>query len=145
MLPAVSTAIARALEKLVQEHISDKGYGGSAFATALEALESRAGDCTEHGVLLIALARARGIPARGAFGLCYFPGRRSFGYHFWVEVWANDRWISLDATGRHLGTTAARIKLGNASLAGDAPLAAIAPVANVLGKLQIELVEEVAE
>ena len=40
-------------------------------ATAAEVARSREGDCTEHAVLLAALARARGIPARVAMGLVY--------------------------------------------------------------------------
>jgi hypothetical protein len=62
---------------------------------ALEVLAVRQGDCNEHAVLLAALCRARGIPARISAGLVYMNG--SFYYHAWNEVYLH-MWISLDAT-----------------------------------------------
>src|SRR6185436_144821 len=49
------------------------------YATAVEALEQRAGDCTEFAVLLAALARAEGMAARVVVGLVYsdrFSGKK---------------------------------------------------------------------
>ena len=43
--------------------MTDKKMSGG-FGSSLTALESLSGDCTEHTVLFIALARAAGIPAR---------------------------------------------------------------------------------
>jgi len=82
------------LEKWVHEAVRDKNLG-TAFATAKEVLESRAGDCTEHAVLLAALARAAGVPARVVAGLTH--AHQSFVGHMWTEVWVGE-WIALDAT-----------------------------------------------
>ena len=49
--------------------------------SAVQVLESLAGDCNEHTVLYVALARALGLPARTAVGLVYVRG--SFFYHAW--------------------------------------------------------------
>ena len=72
------------------------GYGSAA-----EALRTRSGDCTEYAVLLAALARARDIPSRVAYGLVYadrFSGKKDvFGPHAWVQVWTGTRWQSYDA------------------------------------------------
>lgn len=75
---------------------------GSVMATATEAAVSRSGDCTEHSVLLAALLRADGIPARVVSGLVYvdqFVGQRQlFGYHMWTQALIDDHWVDLDAS-----------------------------------------------
>jgi len=71
------------------------------YATAVEAFEQRAGDCTEFAVLLAALARAEGMAARVVVGLVYsdrFSGKKDvFSPHSWVQVWEGNRWVSYDA------------------------------------------------
>ena len=84
----------------VQNHMTGPvDYSG--YGSAAEALKSRAGDCTEFAVLLAALARAKGIPARVAYGLVYsdrFSGKKDvFSPHAWVQVWTGTRWQSYDA------------------------------------------------
>ncbi|MFT6552452.1 MAG: transglutaminase-like putative cysteine protease [Zhongshania marina] len=74
----------------------------SGYATALEAYNSRQGDCTEHALLLATLARAAHIPARVVFGLAYtnerFLGRKYvFVPHTWVQAWTGERWESYDS------------------------------------------------
>lgn len=54
--------LAWALRELVFDHIETKDLT-TAFASASEVARTRAGDCTEHAVLLAALLRARSIPA----------------------------------------------------------------------------------
>lgn len=71
-----------------------------AFASASEVARDRAGDCTEHAVLLAALLRADGIPARTATGLLYVQGEAGPGfflYHMWTQAWVDGRWTDLDA------------------------------------------------
>jgi hypothetical protein len=90
----------RALERAVRRHISVKSLR-IGYASALETLDAREGDCTEHAVLLAALARAAGIPARVATGLAYtdgFNGRQAvFVPHAWVVAWIEGRWQGFDA------------------------------------------------
>ncbi len=61
---------------------------------ALATLENRVGDCNEHAVLLAALARASGIPARIEAGLVYLNGR--FYYHAWNLLYIG-QWITADS------------------------------------------------
>jgi hypothetical protein len=75
--------------------------------TALEALESRKGDCNEHAVLFTALARAAGIPARVAAGVVYLDG--AFYYHAWSEVWLG-QWVAVDPTFGQLPADATHVK-----------------------------------
>lgn len=72
------------------------------LAGAAETVRRRSGDCSEHAVLLTALLRARGIPARIAVGLDHasvFAGRREvFAWHVWTQAWIDGCWRDLDAT-----------------------------------------------
>jgi hypothetical protein len=88
------------LESLVRRNMRrDADYVG--YADAAEALHTGKGDCTEFAVLLAAMARAKGIPARVVVGMAYsayFTGNRdSFNPHAWVQVYDGRRWLSYDA------------------------------------------------
>jgi hypothetical protein len=63
--------------------------------SAVQVLEDLRGDCNEHTVLYVALARALGLPARTAAGLVYLRGH--FYYHAWPEVWLG-QWVAVDPT-----------------------------------------------
>jgi len=69
--------------------------------SALEAIQRRAGDCTESAVLLAALGRAAGIPTRVVSGLTYsrvpiLGTSNSFMPHSWVVAYVDGRWKSFD-------------------------------------------------
>jgi transglutaminase-like putative cysteine protease len=86
--------------KYLRYEIQDSEHG------ALWAYYSRVADCTEYSNLLIALARAAGIPAKAVVGMARIPlyaggqsgtGPGSFG-HEWVIVYLpNYGWVPLDA------------------------------------------------
>jgi transglutaminase superfamily protein len=86
---------AQALERWVFESVTKKNMNVT-FASALEVCRSREGDCTEHAVLLAAVCRAAGIPARVVMGIEYLYG--IWGGHAWDEVWIDGEWYPLDAT-----------------------------------------------
>jgi hypothetical protein len=138
--------VAFALEKGVREKMTNKNFS-TAFATATDVARSLEGDCTEHAVFLAALCRAKQIPARVAAGLVYVqenPQRKmpqGFAYHMWTEAWLSDRWVPLDATLGRGGIGAAHIKLSDTNLDGVSPLEALLPVMNVLGQLELAVVE----
>lgn len=132
--------VAIALERYVHDAVEEKNYS-TAFASASEVAESREGDCTEHAVLLAAMARALKMPARVAIGLVYAPSEQGFAFHLWTEVYLNGRWLPLDGTLGRGGIGAAHLKLADSSLAGDNAYASFLPVAQVLGRLKIEVLE----
>ncbi|MEE8452878.1 MAG: transglutaminase-like domain-containing protein [Thermoguttaceae bacterium] len=132
--------IALTLERFVSKRITNKGFS-QAFATAAEVAENPEGDCTEHAVLLTALARAKGIPARVAIGLVYMQGNAAFGYHMWSEVYIDGRWIPLDATLAQGGIGAAHLKLAHTNLKGASAYSSFLPVVQVTGRLKIEVVD----
>ena len=86
----------------------DKRGGARGSATAVEVLQSRIGDCSEHAALTVALCRAAGIPARNLGGLVYgvqADKKPVAGWHAWTEVWLG-QWVGVDATVAEVGTSA---------------------------------------
>lgn len=128
------------LERYVQQAVKEKNFS-SAFSSAAEVAKTRQGDCTEHAVLLAALARALEIPSRVAIGLVYVRPAQAFGFHMWTEVYVDGDWRGLDGTLGQGGTTAGHIKLLDTTLAGDSPYAAFLPVAQVLGRIKIDVLD----
>jgi transglutaminase-like putative cysteine protease len=90
---ATGAGLAAEMAHWVNGYITGKNFT-QGFASALEVYQTRAGDCTEHSVLLTALLRAAGIPARPAVGLVYFQGQ--FIGHMWAEAYI-DHWRTFDA------------------------------------------------
>ena len=111
------------------------------------------GDCTEHAVLLAAVLRGAGVPARCVSGLVYadqFAGRQGvFGYHMWTQAWLDPdgagpraaQWTDFDATLPGVAYDATHITLGVSDLnqgVMDNDMAAMLPL---LGNLEIEVLE----
>jgi transglutaminase-like putative cysteine protease len=128
------------LERFVRDEVKNKNYS-QAFATAAEVARSREGDCTEHGVFLAALARARKIPARIAVGLVYVQDQQSFFYHLWTEVHIGGRWIPIDGTLGLGGIGAGHLKIAQSNFQGASVYDAFAPVVRVCGQLHVEILE----
>lgn len=72
---------------------------GKGFEFASEVATDLAGDCTEHSVLLAALARRAGIPARVVLGIAVIEEEDGFGAfgHAWVEMMVDGAWTQADA------------------------------------------------
>lgn len=129
------------LEQFVHRKIKNKNFS-LALASAAEVADHLEGDCTEHAVLLTALLRARKIPARVALGVVYVPSQKSLVFHMWTEAFVAGRWIPLDATLGQGGIGAGHLKLAHSSLADGTALLSFMNVAKVLGRLQVELLDE---
>ena len=88
------------LTEFKRSHMGTK-FDMLSYGTALEALRSTRGDCTEFAVLLAAMGRAAGVPTRIAIGRVYarhFEGyRHVFVPHAWVQAWTGSGWESFDA------------------------------------------------
>lgn len=83
--------------------------------SALEVLEKKRGDCTEHSLLLVALLRASGVPAREVHGLVYSGRKKTpvFAGHRWVEFHNGHQWVSVDPTVGKLYVPATYISFGS--------------------------------
>ncbi len=84
---------ALALRRWVSDNMSFDA--GVVLAPSSEVLVNRQGTCTEFAVLLTALSRAAGIPARYVQGYVYAHGM--FAGHAWTEVLIGNEWLALDA------------------------------------------------
>ncbi|MBI3769291.1 MAG: transglutaminase domain-containing protein [Deltaproteobacteria bacterium] len=101
--------------------------------SAREVLASRRGDCNEHAVLLVALARAAGIPARLVAGVVY--AGDGFYYHAWTELWLGE-WVSADSVFDQMPVDATHVKLVEGG-----PEQQIA-LAGMIGKLAFRVEED---
>ena len=106
--------LAQRVNSFVFDWIVEKDFTVG-FASALEVCRLPRGDCTEHGVLAVALLRRLGVPARGVTG--WVGLGETLGLHFWVEVRLKERWVPLDPTFDQAPASAFRIKLGDTDLA----------------------------
>ncbi len=122
--------VARALNGWVYENIQKKPT--LSVPSAASVLETRQGDCNEHAVLLAALCRAAGIPARVAAGLVHLNG--SFYYHAWCEVFVGS-WVSADPALNQFPADVSHVKF----VEGDAE--SHIPILRLIGKLNIEVLE----
>ena len=73
----------------------DESYGSQQCGST-EVFEGLRGTCDEYSHLLIAFARALGIPARFTAGFVHSGG--SWGAHAWVEFEFEGEWIPVDPT-----------------------------------------------
>ncbi len=105
--------LAQGVTDFVFQFIRQKDYSVG-FASALEVCKNPKGDCTEHGVLAIALLRKLGVPARGVLGWVALD--RMMGMHFWVEVKLGSRWVPVDPTLDEAPASAFHIALGSTDL-----------------------------
>lgn len=81
--------------------------------TLLDILEVRRGDCTEHALMFVTLARALGLPAREVDGYVHGGDRPpKFGLHRWVEVDLDGHWHSMDPSWSEVELNATHIRLG---------------------------------
>lgn len=71
---------------------------GVSLPSARYAMESSVGNPESKALLLVALARASGLPARTVGGLLYRDG--SFVPHHWAEIWLGQKegWFAFDPT-----------------------------------------------
>ena len=87
--------------------------------SALEVLRTKVGDCNEHTVLFVAMARSLGIPARVNVGVAYVRG--AFYYHAWAEVYIDEGrgrglWLPVDPTFNQFPADATHVRFARGGL-----------------------------
>ncbi len=106
------------------------------LSNALEVLENLEGDCTEHSVLFIGLARAAGLPAREVAGLVYVANPEpGFYFHQWAKVWVGE-WIDVDPTFGEVQVGPTHIKLSEGDLFEQTRLLPL------IGQIEVEVIED---
>lgn len=102
--------LAGALADWVSAHLSYASGTSSGTTTALATFADRRGVCRDYAHLLVALARAGGIPARCVSA--YAPGVDPPDFHAVAELWIGDAWHLVDATGMADARDLARVAVG---------------------------------
>jgi hypothetical protein len=123
-------------------HRNMTGTSGVAFATASEVAKDLKGDCRQHAMLMAAMCRAAGVPARTAVGLVYTrdPDKGpALAFHMWTEVWVRGQWMGLDATLGEGGVGPGHLKIADHSWNDTQTLAPVLPVLRVMGKTKVEV------
>ena len=121
----------------LSEHVNRRlqvAYGASQDR-ASDVLATGKGDCTEHSVLFVALARALGIPARQVNGLVYArysDSKDALYWHQWAEIRSGGEWIAIDPTFGQPVADASHVALGTGTQADTVGL---------LGALKVESVD----
>lgn len=127
---AASTKLVRWVYENVRSTFSAR------LTNSLEVLDHMEGDCTEHSMLFIGLARAAGLPAREAAGLIYVDHPRpGFYFHQWATVWVGE-WIDVDPTFNQPIADATHIKLAEGDLFEQTKLLPI------IGHLRIRVLDD---
>jgi transglutaminase-like putative cysteine protease len=121
--------VARRLNDWVYRSLAKEVTPG--IPSAVQVLESRQGDCNEHTVLYVALARALGLPTRKAAGVVHLDGR--FFYHAWPEVWLGD-WVAVDPTLGQFPADPSHIRFLVGGLARQVELV------RLIGRLELDIV-----
>ena len=104
------------------------------LGSAIEILDGKAGDCSEHTTLYTALSRSLGIPTKMNIGIVYLQGR--FLYHAWPSVYINGEWFAVDPS---LGQDWADVT-HIAFLEGN--FSQVVQLIPILGKIQIKVLEQ---
>lgn len=132
------------LRRFVTDYVTTKSLN-IGFGTASEVCRSRQGDCSEHGVLLAALGRLNGLPARVAVGVVYLPtfgGQKNvFGYHMWTQFFIDGRWIDFDAALRESQCSPIRIAFATSSLKNTGLADLSLPLLSKIGAIDIDILE----
>ncbi len=104
----------------------------ASMPSAIDVLNTMEGDCNEHTVLYVALARAADIPAKISVGLVYLGG--AFYYHAWAQVYLG-KWIPVDPTFDEFPANPAHIQLNEGGLKKQAM------VLNIVGKIKAKVIK----
>lgn len=141
-------ARAEAMRKFVEKYVKTKDLDVG-FASASEVARTRHGDCSEHGVLLAALLRADGIPARVVSGLVYVESAEGasggiFGYHMWAQALlerdGKHVWVDLDGTlPGPRAFDATHIALATSALGEGEEATSLATILPLMGRLSIKV------
>ena len=125
-------ALVNAVSSFVGETLSYVPGASGPTDSAVTTLESRKGVCRDYAHLVIALLRARDVPARMASA--YAPGLKPMDFHALAEAWVDGAWQVIDAT--RLAPRSSLVRIATGRDASD-----IAFLTNYAGGLTLTRVE----
>ena len=99
------------MSKWIRNEFTYDNLVSNGMTTATDSFGARAGVCRDYAHVLIAMARAVGIPAR--FVSAYAPDVTPQDFHAVAEVFLDGAWHLIDATGMAPTPTIAKINVGS--------------------------------
>lgn len=108
-----------------------KTFLATPIPNAVDVLKRGAGDCKAHSILLVALARSVGLPARTVTGLVAM-NDGLFYYHQWAELFTG-KWTPADPVFGQIPIDAGHIAFNRSGLTGQLRLL------NLIGEVRIEV------
>ena len=128
------------VETFVYNYIKNKS-AGIPLIPAVNIINCRCGDCTEHTILAVSILRTCKIPSRAVVGIFLaknFEGRKNiFVFHMWAEAYINDRWEIVDASNTGKKFPNRYIAFAFHSLRTETPLAYLKAV-TAINELKVE-------
>ncbi|AML52964.1 transglutaminase-like domain-containing protein [Falsihalocynthiibacter arcticus] len=103
-------AVIKAMSNWINTHFKYDTDVSNAATSASQSFELRAGVCRDFAHVLIAMARAVGIPAR--IVSAYAPDVSPQDFHAVTEVYLENRWQLIDSTGMARASEIVRIGVG---------------------------------
>ena len=104
-------ALIMAMRDWIADHFTYAPGVSTSATTARDTFVQRRGVCRDYAHVMVALARAAGIPARVASG--YAPRVDPPDFHMVAEVWLEDAWHLVDPTGMASASDLALVGVGH--------------------------------
>lgn len=96
------------------------------FISATSILKLKAGDCTEHTILTVAILRSMKIPTKAVVGLIfenkYGKYKQIYVMHMWAKAYINNKWVIIDSTRNKQINYNRYIELTNHNLETETPI-----------------------
>jgi hypothetical protein len=108
----VPTAAELPPERILLQALAARVDEGIAYRASPFGAAPGAGDCTEHAVAFVELARAEGLEARTAAGLLVVDAPPALVPHAWAEVKLGERWVPVDPALSQVPADAGHLRLG---------------------------------
>jgi transglutaminase-like putative cysteine protease len=81
----------------VRDYVDYSYYYGTRYG-ASGTLKKLKGNCVDLSHLIVALARASGLPVRYKYGTCFFFNSHVWISHVWTNIYVKGRWYAADAS-----------------------------------------------
>ena len=94
----ISVANFQKLAQALLEYMPYISASTTVTHTAIESFSDRQGVCQDHSHVMIAMAKALGVPARYVSGYLYVNNQSHLASHAWAEIYLDDEWQVMDVS-----------------------------------------------
>ena len=94
----ISVANFQKLAQALLEYMPYISASTTVTHTAMESFSDRQGVCQDHSHVMIAMAKALGVPARYVSGYLYVNNQSHLASHAWAEIYLDGEWQVMDVS-----------------------------------------------